>query len=164
MSRTFIATISAAAIALTAFGAAPSFAQERNYKLERTIAAILGAAVVGKILHDKNTRDRGDRHVQPVQPDRSPAVTWESHRPDRIKPRPLPKRVDRRLLPRQCFRSFQTHRGTYRGFGQRCLSNNFRHAHRLPQHCLTRLRTDRGPRRVFEARCLRNAGYRLARG
>lgn len=170
MSRKFIVSIAAAAIALTAIGSTPSFAQERDYTLERTLAAILGAAVVGKIIHDKKKRDkRADRYEQPHV---SPKQTWEPHRVERVRPRhqqhvqprPLPKRVNKRLLPRNCFRSFYTQRGTYRGFGQRCLNNNFRHADRLPHNCLTRIRTDRGPRRVYEARCLRNAGYRLARG
>jgi len=174
MSRKFIATIAAASIAVTSLGAVPVQAQERNRSAEQAIAAILGFAIVGKIIHDQNKRnDRAKRqqgqHVKPAP---------QPRRIEQVQPRPLPRRVERqhsttqkrnrrvnkRLLPRQCFRSFQTNRGTYRGFGNRCLQNNFRHAHLLPQYCKTRIRTDRGPRRVYEARCLRDAGYRLARG
>lgn len=163
MSRKFIALITAAALGLAAFAPAPAMARDNdNRDLERAIAAILGVAIVGKIIHDKNKRDdRKDRDRKKRRDVSKPLDRgWEPH----VKPRPLPKRVNTRLLPRQCFRTFSTNRGKYRAFGNRCLQNNFRFADRLPHHCKTRIRTNDGPRRVFEARCLRDAGYRLARG
>lgn len=161
MSRTFIATLAAAAVALTAFGAAPVRADE---DFNRAVAAILGIAVVGKIIHDKNKRDkRKVTHERTVT-----GKIIEPHRPGRVKPhvqpRPLPRKVNKRLLPRNCFRTFQTRRGNSHGFGQHCLNNNYRFANSLPQHCLIRVRTNRGSGRAFEASCLRDAGYRLARG
>jgi hypothetical protein len=155
MSGKFIGSIVAAAIALTAFGANAVQADDRNTDLERAIAAILGVAIVGKIIHEKNKRDdRGKQHAQPHQGHGTHAG---------VQPMPLPDRINKRLLPRQCFRSFHTRRGIYRGFGERCLSNNFRYVNQMPRYCMDRIRTDRGPRRVYDARCLRDAGYRLAR-
>lgn len=180
MSAKFIAFITAAALSLSALAPTQALARDHNDNrdLQNAIAAILGVAIVGKIIHDKNKRDdkakkqrhrkveqKHHRHVQPkhnrhVQPKRPRHVGT-------LQPRPLPRGVHNsrhRLLPAKCFRTFYTDRGRYRAFGDRCLQHNFRHAARLPHYCKTHIRTDRGPRRIYEARCLRDAGYRLARG
>ncbi len=156
MYRKFIATVSAAAIALTALGSAPAYADDRD--TARALAAILGLAVVGAIIHDKNKDKKRKAH--------RPAPVYKEHayKPHRIKPRPLPQRVNRKLLPQRCFRSVDTRQGTYRMFGQRCLNKHYRHVNSLPQRCHYTFRTYDGKRRGYEARCLRNAGYRLARG
>ncbi|MEM6303706.1 MAG: hypothetical protein AAF744_03240 [Pseudomonadota bacterium] len=150
MSSRFIALIAAASVALTAFSAAPAKADDED--VARALAAILGVAIIGKVISDRKKKD--DRKVTRVVPDRP------------MEPKPLPRRVkrDRKLLPGHCLRRFESRRGVYRGFGERCLRNNYRFAHRLPQHCTVELRGRNGPRYIYEARCLRNAGYRLARG
>lgn len=173
MHRKFIATIAATAIAITAIGSTPAVADE--YDNGRLLAAILGLAVVGKIIHDnkkdKNRSNYDYRHEPRV-------IHKEPVQRHRIEPRPLPRRVerqhdyverrhnqrraDRKLLPGQCFRTFDTWDGRVRMFGRKCLQNNYRFADRLPRHCLTAVRTDRGKRRGYEARCLRREGYRLA--
>ena len=55
MYRKFIATITAASIALTAAGASPVFAGDRD--TQRAIAALLGLAAVGIIIADNKKRD-----------------------------------------------------------------------------------------------------------
>ncbi|MGJ8626952.1 MAG: hypothetical protein ACSHXB_08335 [Sulfitobacter sp.] len=159
MYRRFIATIAAASIAITALGAAPARADDKD--VARALAAILGIAVVGKIIHDKKKdRERAATRNHPAPVYQAPRV-----RPRHVEPRPLPRHVrNKKLLPSQCFRSYDTRRGTVRMFGNRCLQNNFRHANRLPQHCKMRVRTHNGKRTGYQARCLRDAGYRLARG
>jgi hypothetical protein len=173
--RKFIGIVAATAIAVTALGASPAFADDRDNA--RLLAALLGLAVVGKIIHDNQKDRKRSRYEAPhrPQPDRTqrryypdqvarprarPAPQWGYHDP--IQPRPLPRRVDRKLLPGECFRSFDTYEGRVRMFGRKCLEKNYRFAHRLPQQCMTAVRTDRGKRRGFEARCLRREGYRLA--
>ena len=168
LHRKFIATIAAASIAVTALGATPAFADE--YDNGRLLAAILGLAVVGKIIHDNNKdkdRDRRTydyRHEPRVihQPPRYQPHVRPRHRDHHLTPRPLPRRVDRKLLPGKCFRSFDTYDGRVRMFGRKCLQNNYRFADRLPRHCMTRIHTDHGKRRGYLARCLRREGYRLA--
>lgn len=171
MYRKFIATVTAASIALTALGAVPAFAD--NYRAERALAAILGLAVVGAIVHE----NRKDKKKQPVQVHGKPkhhghqghhghknhgyAQNPPVYHPE---PRPLPNRVNRKLLPQQCFRSMETRHGKVRYFGQRCLNRNYDFVHRLPQVCNYTFRTHKGDRRGYEARCLRDWGYRLARG
>lgn len=149
----FIGTFTAMAIALTTFSASPAHA-ERDDRAARAVATLLGLAVVGKIIHD-NRKDRSDGHV-------TRAGRGVDHG-SRIKPRPMPRRVARAALPRQCFRSFQTRRGQVNMFARRCLERNYRAANRLPQHCAQRIRTDRGTRAGFDARCLRRSGYNVSR-
>ncbi len=176
MYRTFITTIAAASIALTAFGAAPAFAGERENA--RAIAAILGIAAVGALIHKNNKKDkhRAETHrpapvyQEPVYKKpktHTPKYAQPIHDTPRYqhpKPRPLPQRAHRKLLPKQCFRAFETYRGKVRMFGKRCLKRNFQFAHRLPRQCQYIFDTPRGDRRGYEARCLREHGYRLARG
>ena len=177
MHRKFIATIAAAAVTITALGASSARADEDD--VTRALAALLGIAVIGAIINDNDDhvgqqhvyqprvyhpRPRNHPRVHQPRPRNHPRV----HQPrpryqPHVQPRPVPDRVNTRLLPGQCLRSYQTRRGTYRGFGQRCLRNNYRYAHQLPNRCLLSLRTRNGDRNTYEARCLRNAGYRLAR-
>lgn len=166
MYRRFIGTIAAASITITALGALPAAAGDRE--TARAIAAILGLAVVGKIIHDKNKDDRVEHHRPHVQHQR-PHVQKPRHankqpryQQKHVQPRPLPKRVNRRLLPGECLQSINTRQGRVRMFGQRCLNNNYRFARHLPNQCFEAVRTNGGKRRGYEARCLRQNGYRLA--
>ncbi len=180
MYRKFIATVTAVSIALTAMGSAPAVAGE--YDNARMIAALLGLAVVGKIIIDKK-KDRKQQHVyQPAPVHQQPKYQRpQTHQPkqhtpkyaqpthnlpryQQPKPRPLPQRADRKLLPQQCLRSFETYRGKVRMFGSRCLQRSYEFVGRLPQQCQFIFNTPKGDRRGYEARCLRDRGYRLARG
>ena len=141
-------------------GAAPARADDKD--VARALAAILGIAVVGKIIHDKKkAKERAVTRHDTTPTYHAPRTYHQPH----VQPRPLPRHVrNNKLLPKQCFRSYDTRKGTVRMFGRRCLENNFRHANRLPQHCKVRIKTHAGKRTGFQARCLRDAGYRLARG
>jgi hypothetical protein len=171
MYRKFIATVAAASIALTAMGSAPAVAGDDQ--TARTIAAILGLAAIGAIVHE-NRKDRNERDQILLERGhndyRKPAPVYKQPRADNPprysvpKPRPLPQRVDRRLLPQECLQSFETRRGKVRMFGARCLNRSYDFANRLPRECEYVFDTRRGDRRGYEARCLRDRGYRLARG
>ncbi len=166
MYRKFIATITAASIALTALGAAPAFANDQQ--TARTIAAILGLAAVGAIIHE-NRKDKKKKEVDyerytPKPIYEQPTRDYQPPRYHQPKPRPLPHRAQRKLLPQECFRTFETRRGKVRMFGARCLNRKYDFAHRLPRQCEYTFTTKRGERRGYEARCLRDQGYRLARG
>ncbi|MBM1693779.1 hypothetical protein [Sulfitobacter geojensis] len=175
MYRKFIATVTAASIALTTLGALPAVAGDRQ--TVNAVAALLGLAVVGKIIHDRNDKKKQASHHQHKPVHREPAYKKPVHkkpvqrqpayqppRYDQPKPRPLPDRVSRKNLPQQCLRQVKTHRGHVRMFASRCLQRNYRFAHRLPSQCNYTFNTGRGERRGYEARCLRQHGYRLARG
>jgi len=171
MYRRFIATVTAASIAITAFGALPARADNNN-DAARALAALLGIAIVGKIIHDNKKDKEVRRHPKKV--DRYPHKQYghieqrprnRVQRHDRwdLQPRPLPRRVNRKLLPGKCFNSHQTRNGRVQMFGRNCLENNYRHVDRLPRQCFTKIRTRHGKRRGYEARCLRDRGYSLAR-
>lgn len=175
MYRKFIATIAAVSIAVTAISATSAAAGERNRDLARIAAGVLGVAIIGKIIHDRNKRE--DNREQAVTRHRvDPAPVYRAPRVEQrhqVQPRPLPRgyghknnraRHDDKLLPQRCFQSFETRRGSVLMFGRRCLEKNYRHANRLPQQCAQRIRTVQGKRVGYDARCLRGAGYSLARG
>lgn len=173
MYRKFITTIAAASIALTALGSQAVHAGERDNANAQAIAAILGIAALGAIIHNNKKDKKRDNQVHhrpaPIHsPDynryQNPKPTYSPPRYYQPKPRPLPQRANRKLLPKQCFRSFETHRGKVRIFGKRCLKKHFHHVNRLPRQCEYIFNTSRGDRRGYEARCLRDRGYRLARG
>lgn len=184
MYRRFISTIAAVAIAITAIGAVPAHAGDRD--TVRALAAIAGIAIVGKIIHDERKKKKSRREVVPTRrvqpapiykPRHSPrASVYPPHRTQRynpprytpprgtLTPRPLPSHVNRKLLPKQCFQNFNTRTGKVQMFDERCLTRDFQHSNSLPRACRYEFGTPHGTRRGYEARCLRDAGYRLARG
>lgn len=68
-----------------------------------------------------------------------------------------------RALPRNCLRSFNTLRGTYNAFDQRCLAHSGVNLRNLPRHCATDLRVRGRQNSVYGARCLSEYGWRVAR-
>ncbi|MEP5731560.1 MAG: hypothetical protein ABJL67_19550 [Sulfitobacter sp.] len=171
MYRKFIAAVAATAITLTALGASSASADQRRHgnAQANTIAALLGLAVVGAIIHEKrkDKKEKAHGHHKPA-----PTYTTPKHSAQQFgrpsyqqpNPRPLPARVHRKVLPSKCLRSFDTRRGHVRMFGSRCLNQNFKFANRLPQQCQYVFDTSRGNRRGYDAHCLRDHGYRSARG
>ncbi|MEE4187789.1 MAG: hypothetical protein V2I76_04995 [Roseobacter sp.] len=165
MSRRFITTVIAAALTITALGQTPARADE---DLARLLAAVVGVAIVGKVISDRiEDNDQKKRVTQhdsnnglgPVR-----AVRPQARAFSRVEPRPLPRRVNRFLLPGDCLRSFQAHDGRYRVFGDRCLQRSYAFSDSLPQACKVKFRAGNQKRQGYDARCLRRSGYQLARG
>ena len=181
LSPRLIGTFTAATLALTTFTAAPAFADDE--RAARAIATLLGIAVIGSILNDREdhkserqnavrnparTHEQAQRHRHGSQShahviDRSPHTHRNRVGNRVIKPKVLPRRVSRKLLPQNCLRSFHTRDGRARLFTQRCLERSYKHVNSLPDRCFRRVRTDQGKRRGYSARCLNRAGYSLAR-
>lgn len=159
MHSKFIATVTAASIFITGFAAAPARANQED--VGRALAALLGVAIIGAVIHDskKDKKAQARVHKQPRQQVHTPVK-----KKSKVKARPLPRRVSEHLLPGRCLRSFKTRRGDMtRMFGRQCLNQSYGFTNRLPQHCERRVRTNRGMRVGFGVRCLRNQGYKLAR-
>ncbi|MEO9516818.1 MAG: hypothetical protein ABJH45_07855 [Paracoccaceae bacterium] len=153
MHRQFIAVITATSIAITAFAAQPTRAG--NDDVARTLAAIAGIAILGAAIknsHDKK-KERVVQHSHPVKP--------KVHR--HVQPRPLPKRVNRKLLPQHCLHNFRDRHGNFPAFGRNCLSKNYGFPNSLPQHCARSVRANRGYYTVYGARCLSQNGFQIAR-
>jgi hypothetical protein len=161
MSRKFISTVLAASIAVTGFFAAPARAGDDD--VAKVIAGMAALFIIGSAIKKSRNDDnhgynnhvsRGNRYegdIQEAQPRRH------------TRPRPLPQRANRKKLPSECLRRFETRRGTVRMMAQRCLERNYRFTHALPQQCHTRVRTENGKRRGYAMRCLRDRGYSIAR-
>ncbi len=64
MHRKFMATIAAVSIAITGFSTAPAQADPDD--VGRALAAVLGIAIVGAVIHDKKKDKKHVRHVQPA--------------------------------------------------------------------------------------------------
>ncbi|MEP3845818.1 MAG: hypothetical protein ABJM43_10820 [Paracoccaceae bacterium] len=153
MHRQFIAVITATSIAITAFASQP--ARAGNDDVARTLAAIAGIAILGAAIknsHDKK-KERVVQHSRPAKP--------KAHR--HVQPRPLPKRVNRKLLPQHCLHNFRDRHGSFPAFGRNCLSKNYGFANSLPQHCARSVRANRGYHTVYGARCLSRNGFQIAR-
>lgn len=167
MHRKFIAAIVGAALAVTAIGSAPARADE---DVARALAAIVGLAIVGKVISDKIDDDKDkkkNRVSRGYYDDRydyvRPSNRYYNDGIRRVEPRPLPRRVERRLLPGDCLRSYRANDRRYRVFEKKCLKRNYSYAKSLPSRCEVKFRSHNKKRRGYDARCLRDRGYQLAR-
>ena len=64
MHRKFIATVAAASILITGFAAVPAQANQQD--VGRALAAVLGLAIVGAVIHDSQKDKKKVQHVQPA--------------------------------------------------------------------------------------------------
>ncbi|MEP0963229.1 MAG: hypothetical protein ABJQ70_02735 [Roseobacter sp.] len=156
MTRRFIATVVAAALSVTAIGTAPA---QANEDVARTLAAIAGIAIVTKIISDKTDKKKKSSHKVSNKKRYAPPV----QKVQRVKPRPLPQKARRHLLPGDCLRSYETRNGHHRIFGKSCLKKNYNFTHSLPHACEVSFRASKKKRSGYDAQCLRRAGYHLAR-
>ena len=164
LHRKFIALVAGLSIAITGLSAVPAAADQDD--TARALAAILGLAIVGAVIHDSRKDDnvtRYDNHRPYDRPGYRPHDRPGYH-PLPPRPRPLPPRADnRKLLPQACLRTFQTRQGKINGFGGKCLSGNYRYTNSLPEACALRFRDQYGFGKGYDAQCLRQRGYQLAR-
>lgn len=162
MSRKFIATILAAAVAITGIAATPARADAAD--VARALAAIATVAIIAKTLDNSRDRKRvDDRHLSSHPPRIEHLPAPHPQRPATLHPRPLPDRVTSRALPSECLFSVHTRHGNKRVFGKQCLNQTYRQARSLPRDCEVQLRGQGRPRDVYTASCLRDYGYTLAR-
>lgn len=154
MFRKLSTSLIAASLVLTSFTTTPAIADERN--TARVIATILGIAMVGKIIKDS----RDDKRKVSLRPPEDPFADPKPDHP--LKPRPLPRRADTKLLPSYCLQSYDGLDGVVNMFDRDCLEQNYRFVDYMPLHCEQVVDTFDGFREGFEARCLRHTGYRLA--
>lgn len=169
--RKFIALIVALSVAVTGFASAPARAGDQEVRDLLTGLAVLGVigAVVAHEQKKKKKRRRanevsqyGDDHHYP-RSDRRHGHGHGHGYHNGQGTRPLPHRVQRKLLPAQCRRTAYSHyHGQVRGFGKRCLQNNFAYYHELPRDCVIRTHDNGKRRAIFQGRCLRGYGYQVA--
>lgn len=160
--RTFISLILAGAIAVTGITAAPARAGDDD--IAKWIAGAAALAIIGAAIADN---DRSKKKVVTrnyyKQYDHGHRHGNLGHSKKRHKRYPGFTRGDQFKLPSQCRRDVQTRRGYIKGFGRRCLLNNYGHYNSLPHQCAVKTRDYSGKRRViYSGRCLGQYGYRVA--
>lgn len=157
MSRTFIASVLAASLAVTSFTAAPAAAGNDN--LEKFLLGAGTLLIIGSALSDHD----GKVIVKDTRQKTAHDYGYGQKKKYKKKKRKISK-----VLPRYCLRRIETRHGPVRMFGARCLQRNYRHADWLPRECMTRVKTrrhgERVVRRGYKPRCLRHYGYRVAHG
>lgn len=153
LHKKFIAGVVSLSVLITTGAAAPARADEDD--VGRALAAILGIAIIGAAIADRNDDDDDD--------DRRVVRRQNVYPQPYVHPKRRTDVSNRRILPQQCLRTFQVDRGRMPAFGRRCLQRNYSYASELPRRCYTEVWTDRGWRGAYRARCLRERGYRLAR-
>ena len=168
MHRTFITFITIAALAISGLSAAPAYAGDK--KAARWIAGIAAAAIIGAAIQDANKRDKRRRQQQQQVPRYDPDYGQRrGHKNDRgyddDYARPVPRSVQRKLLPDRCLVRGETRRGPVRGFGRGCLNRYYNFTNSLPQQCAVRALNRRGEYRrvIYRKACLNKFGYQVAR-
>lgn len=163
MMKRLAATLSAAALALCGFVAAPAPARAGDDDL---VKLLLGAAAIGLIVTEVNRRGGlATRAAPPPFPDmlapghRTPPGLRQGHRDDR-----RDDRRDRdRIVPASCLFDLPGRYGARPVIGARCLKGWDQRAV-MPPACLFDIRPGQGERQVYGLECLRDRGYRIVRG
>ncbi|HAV08941.1 MAG TPA: hypothetical protein DCX13_08695 [Rhodobacteraceae bacterium] len=164
MHRTFIASVLAAALAITGLSSAPAQAGDKD--LARFIMGVAAIGVIAAAVNDANRQERrhDDREVSRHAPAPVVIAPERNHHKPHLQPRPLPERARAAVLPGQCLRQVADRRGTRNVFVAGCLERNDVRISRLPQRCELSVVGQRGyERSAFDAGCLANHGYRTAR-
>ncbi|SNR48347.1 hypothetical protein [Puniceibacterium sediminis] len=173
MSRKFIITVLAAAVALTGLTAAPARAETNEALLRAlgigTTLLIVGAAIKNAKDHDDDKKKKKKaRQVEP-EPRHEYGYVDRDFYNDRNRYENRGRfgkhgRQDfgrgRAPLPSSCLIS---PRGGAQVFEARCLQQRYDQSRSLPDYCRTTARTRQGNVSVYEPSCLRRSGYEIAR-
>ena len=158
--RRFIAAIISVSISITAFSAGSARAGDRD--VARFLAGVAGLVVLGAIINDQRKKDKAPDYDYTARRDYQPLPRTQHAPRHALKPRPLPDRVARKVLPGHCLNDYNTRRGPVRLLGEHCLRKNYRHVNRLPSECYSEVRSRGGVRRGYGPQCLRTYGYTFA--
>lgn len=175
MHRKFITLIVASAMAVTGLSAAPARADAED--AAKVIAGVAALAILGAAIADaKDDKDRVTRNRDHLRHDNRHRGTkwnnqhrgnknqWDNRHRGNKHTRPLPKRVQRKLLPDACRIEARAWNGQrLRGFGRHCLKRNYGYANSLPRSCESHVRGRHGKlRTMYRGRCLYRHGYQEA--
>ncbi|MGY9047072.1 hypothetical protein P775_18490 [Puniceibacterium antarcticum] len=176
MSRKFITTLLAAAVALTGLTAAPAWAAN-NDALLRTLGIGTGLLIVGAAIKNANDHDKRKEKDRREERDRNDvpfgsAGNFGHHnqgngyghdnRGGGFGHDKRGGKFDRyrEPLPGRCL--IETRDGP-RAFEAHCLSKRYSDSNKLPDFCRSKVRTRQGRVSAYDARCLSNSGFEIAR-
>ncbi len=151
LTKTSLAAVLAATLALTGFAAAPARAADSG-DAAKIAAGIAALFIIGKALENN---DKG--YVHRRHDGYKPGHYRHHHRKDYRNPHRA-----RKNLPAKCRFVFNTRHGRVPMMGQNCLVKNYGNLNHLPNHCRINVKTKKGLMRYgYQPRCLRQSGYRL---
>lgn len=155
MSKTFIATILAGAIAVTSFSAVPARAELTDF--EKILLGVGTMVIIGTAIEEsKQSQKKKEKKEKKAH---SKKVVKKAAPKKIVRAAPKPKRLA--PLPAYCLRSVSSHNGPRQIFGARCLQNNYQQTHRLPHNCKVEIQGPRGSRYGYGQRCLRRSGFQV---
>ena len=146
MKRTFLAGLTAAALALSPPAASPAQADGG----EELLGLLLGIGAIYAI---------GKGIEQARNPAAAPKASPERIREPNRLAHGYAWNVPQRTVPRSCLGSFDTWHGEMRGFGADCLARTMRRPDRLPPMCGIETRIGHRDARIYSARCLQLEGW-----
>ncbi|MEQ6249727.1 hypothetical protein ABMC89_12610 [Sulfitobacter sp. HNIBRBA3233] len=147
----FIPLLLATAVALAAFTSVPAYADDR--RAARTIATILGLAVVGKIIHDKRKDEKKAKKAKKEAKERSYKDVQRRHYDPQPARRPAPL-VHRHGNLTHAHRDGEyVHNHGYTRHQPRPLPQAIDRK-LLPKQCFQNIQTRDGSAQLFERRCL----------
>ncbi|WP_306114806.1 hypothetical protein [Roseovarius sp. MMSF_3305] len=168
MYRRFIATILATAVAITGLTAAPARAD--NDDLLKILGGVAAIAIIGAAIKEARDDDKVSRNYpyyghRPHKSHRKHRRhTYQGNRYDNHGARPLPKRVQRKLLPASCRVNARRNGQRFVGYSNWCLDRKFHYTNALPRECAVTARILRNNKRrlVYRSGCLGRYGYAAA--
>ncbi len=173
MHRKFIATILAAAIAVTSVGT--TSAQAGNRELHRLLVGAAALAIIGGAIAAENNRQTTTTHYT-HKPKPKPKAHHNNHYKNhgynnhghkqghkqykqyKNHNQGYKKKHAGKFTPRKCMRNVMTRHGWTQGYAVKCTRNNVRRPAALPSDCVRRNFAN-GPRKFYAPRCLRKYGY-----
>lgn len=169
MGRKFIATILAAAIAVTSISATTTAAQAGDKDVARFIVGATALAIIGAAIADeqrkKNKAHAGTQsHYKPKpQVHHKPRYNnhqrhYNNHKPRYNNHGHKPRHNAGLVAPRKCLINAQTRHGWTKGYAVGCTRHNIRRPAALPSDCVRRNFANTS-RYFYSARCLRRNGF-----
>ena len=159
MTRKLIATIAAAAIALSGLTATPAAALDDR----EVIKLLLGAAAVGVLVNELNKKNKKEIAAENAYRNNN-VYRYDDDRYDRYRNddnHRSSRANHNRVIPSNCLFDIRTRNGNRAVVGERCVENsNFRG--NLPKACKFEMRRDGRKQTVYGANCLRDRGIRIA--
>lgn len=157
MFRRLTASLAAAALALTAAFSTPAAAM--SDKDRQLLTVLLGAAVVGAIIHDANKDRKKPAPVTRRHDDHFRFNDWNDR--DWRGQGWRGNRWGQRTIPAGCVISIRGAGGRREVVSARCLKDAGLRRD-LPAECAFDIEAGWGSRRVYGTRCLRQNGFRIA--
>lgn len=170
--RSFISIVLAAAIAVTSVTAAPAQAGGRD-DAAKWIAGVAALAIIGAAIADDRRdkkraarqrsytdhdqyKNHGHAHNHSKKKHYNNGYGHKNHYKSQRRHNPY-------ALPAQCRRQIHTRHGDIRGYGRKCLLDNYSSFNTLPHDCVVQGWNSNGKKRsVYHRRCVRNYGYYTA--